>query len=282
MEDDLIKLSLIDVQPAVPAGNGVEAGLVVLEEDEAPRRQLFMYVGQPEARAIHTAWSNEVPPRPSTWDLFVSTVSLLDGRIDRAIISDVHEERHFFAQLVLEREASGAPLIITARPSDAIALALRAYGADIYARPEVLDAAGVPTGRPDWVRTDDRALAGSIDTASRDTSAGWAGTDGEWKTESGSDEAEAEKAVWETEGGAVGAAGDRERGPSAPEEGDGAEVASGEDGGVVREDERGAGEDERGAGEDGGVVREDTSLPARADRRDAKPRKVRKKYLAGS
>jgi bifunctional DNase/RNase len=151
-DDDLVLLSVTDVRVAVPAGNGVEAGLVVLEEVAEPHRQLRMYVGQPEARAIHASWSQTVPPRPSTWDLFISTISLLDARVDRAVINDVEEERHYFAQLVIDRAEVDDPLRLTARPSDAIALALRGYGAKLYARPHVLDEAGLLADGSHWVR----------------------------------------------------------------------------------------------------------------------------------
>jgi bifunctional DNase/RNase len=146
VDEDLISLKVTDVSLAVPAGNGVEAGLVVLREDQAPYRVLRMYVGRPEARAIRVAWKNEVPPRPSTWDLFVSTMALLGGRIERAVINDHEEGRHFFAQITVHKDDE--PLILTARPSDAIALALRSYGAVIYARPHVLLEAGVLTDDP--------------------------------------------------------------------------------------------------------------------------------------
>ncbi|HLI02193.1 MAG TPA: bifunctional nuclease family protein [Acidimicrobiales bacterium] len=150
MDADLVKLRVKDVRTAVPAGNGVEAGLVVLEEEEFPFRNLRMYIGQPEARAIHAAWSNTVPPRPSTWDLFVSTIAILDGRIERAVITDVEEERHFFAQLVIARAGDNAPLYVTARPSDALALALRAYGAELCAEQHVMVEAGLLADGSKW------------------------------------------------------------------------------------------------------------------------------------
>ncbi|HLH46338.1 MAG TPA: bifunctional nuclease family protein, partial [Acidimicrobiales bacterium] len=137
MAPDLVRVVVADVAVAVPAGMGVEAGQVTLAELDAPYRRISMFIGQPEARAIRTAWRNEVPPRPTTWDLFVSTVSLLGGRVERAVIDDVEEARHFFAQISLRRH-DGERLVITARPSDAIALALRSDGARILCRSEVL------------------------------------------------------------------------------------------------------------------------------------------------
>jgi bifunctional DNase/RNase len=136
-----IKLHVADVQTAVPASVGVEAGLVVLTEDEYPGRSLRIIIGQPEARAIMAAWQGATPGRPSTWDLYVSTLAVLGARIDRVVLTAVHEERHYFA--VIELEHQGERRTLSCRPSDAIALALRTYNADILAEPSVLDAAGV-------------------------------------------------------------------------------------------------------------------------------------------
>jgi bifunctional DNase/RNase len=136
-----IKLHVADVQTAVPASVGVEAGLVVLTEDEYPGRSLRIIIGQPEARAIMAAWQGATPGRPSTWDLYVSTVAVLGARIRRVVLTAVHEERHYFA--VIELEHQGERRTVSCRPSDAIALALRSDNADILAEPSVLDAAGV-------------------------------------------------------------------------------------------------------------------------------------------
>lgn len=141
MPDPLKTLSITNVRTAVPAGVGTEAGQVTLIEDTPPYRTLEIVMGQPEARAIQAAWQARVPPRPSTWDLFVSTVAILGGRIDRVVITAVEERRHFYAQLELDRDGQAQSL--SCRPSDAIALAIRSAGASILCRPEVLDAAGV-------------------------------------------------------------------------------------------------------------------------------------------
>lgn len=136
-----MKVMVTAVDVAVPAGPGVEAGLVVLSEVELPRRRLHIIVGKAEVRAINSAWTGVTPARPSTWDLYVSTVALLEARIDRVVITAVEEDRHFFARLEMER--AGDRRVLACRPSDAIAVALRAYGAEIYAVPEVLDSAGL-------------------------------------------------------------------------------------------------------------------------------------------
>lgn len=134
-------MSVSEVRTAVPTSPGVEAGMVTLREDEPPHRTVPIVIGQPEARAIQSAWSGTVPRRPSTWDLFVSAVAILDGRLDRVVVTAVEEGRHFYANVELERE--GERRVLAARPSDAIALALRAYGAEIYVADQVLKDLGL-------------------------------------------------------------------------------------------------------------------------------------------
>lgn len=140
MTDDLVKVSVSNVRLAVATGPGVEAGMVTLREEQPPHRSLSIVIGQPEARAILTAWTGTAPSRPSTWDLLVSAVAALEGSIVRAVVTAVEEQRHFFATIDIERD--GERRVLSARPSDAVALALRAYGADIY----VADAVMVEVG----------------------------------------------------------------------------------------------------------------------------------------
>jgi len=98
-------------------------------------------IGQPEARAILSAWTGTTPSRPSTWDLLISAVALLEGRLDRVIVTAVEEQRHFFATIELEHDDQRR--VLSARPSDAIALALRAHDADIFVADSVMAEVGV-------------------------------------------------------------------------------------------------------------------------------------------
>lgn len=139
--EGLSRVSVSDVRTAVPTTPGVEAGLVTLREDESPHRSIPIVIGQPEARAIQSAWTGVAQQRPSTWDLFVSAVAILDGRLDRAVITAVEEGRHFYANVEIERD--GERRVLAARPSDAIALALRAYGAEIYVAAQVFTDLGL-------------------------------------------------------------------------------------------------------------------------------------------
>jgi bifunctional DNase/RNase len=135
------KVSVADVRTAVPTTTGMEAGMVTLREDDPPHRSLSIVIGQPEAKAIQTAWSGTVARRPNTWDLFISALGILEARFDRAVIIAVEEGRHFYANIEFER--AGERRVLAARPSDAIALALRAYGAGIYVTEQVMTDLGL-------------------------------------------------------------------------------------------------------------------------------------------
>lgn len=116
--------------------------MVTLREDDPPHRTVPIVIGQPEARAIQAAWTGAVQSRPSTWDLFVSAIAVLEARIDRVVITEVEEHRHFYSTIEFERD--GHTRVLSARPSDAIALALRSFGAEIYVADAVLAALGMP------------------------------------------------------------------------------------------------------------------------------------------
>jgi bifunctional DNase/RNase len=136
-----VELRVVDVKTAVPAGAGVEAGMLGLQETAPPWRIIRMIIGQPEARAIQSRWKGMQPPRPSTWDLFASTIEVLGGVLQQVVITAVEEERHFFA--TLELSVGGEQRVVPCRPSDAVALGMRVRGAKIMTFEEVIAAAGV-------------------------------------------------------------------------------------------------------------------------------------------
>jgi uncharacterized protein len=139
-EPQLVELAVTEVRAAVPLRPGQEAGLAVVAEPQEPFRSLHIYIGQAEARAIQAGQRGTVPARPSTWDLLLAAIELLDGQLTRAVVNEVEEARHFFAFLEVRR---GDDLLrLPCRPSDAIALVVRAPGAGLYATEEVMVAAG--------------------------------------------------------------------------------------------------------------------------------------------
>jgi uncharacterized protein len=143
VQEDLARVSVSEVRMAVAAGPGVEAGLVTVREDDPPHRSVAIIIGQHEARAIHAAWTNATAARPSTWDLFVSTIGVLGARLDRVVITAVEDNRHFYSDVEFEG-FGGERRVLAARPSDAIALALRAYAAGIFVVEKVFADLGMP------------------------------------------------------------------------------------------------------------------------------------------
>ena len=112
---------------------------VVILKDTEHDRYLPIWIGPWEANAIAMKLQGLTPERPLTHDLFSSTLDELGVRVRQIVISDLSEDT-FRARLVLELD--GRVVEIDARPSDSIALAVRA-GVPIYATDAVLDRAGV-------------------------------------------------------------------------------------------------------------------------------------------
>ena len=113
--------------------------LIVLKEKNG-ERSLPIVIGLPEASAIKLKISGFIPPRPLTHDLLHETIKNLEARIERIVI-DKLEENTFHAKIIL-RTSSGEEKIIDARPSDSIALAVRA-NAPIFVEEEVIKQAQI-------------------------------------------------------------------------------------------------------------------------------------------
>jgi bifunctional DNase/RNase len=112
---------------------------VVLLKETERERYLPIWIGPWEANAIAARLQGVTAERPLTHDLFVTTLAELGVELRRVIVSSLTEET-FHATLELVRD--GQTYAIDARPSDALALAVRT-GVRIYASIEVLDRAGV-------------------------------------------------------------------------------------------------------------------------------------------
>jgi uncharacterized protein len=117
-------------------------------------RTLFLpiWIGVAEAQAIALRIEGVITPRPLTHDLLLQMCERLGGTIEKIVISDLREGT-FIAEIHLD---PGEPKrILDARPSDAIALALRAQ-APIYVRRAVLDQAQIVTGSLDPTDDEER------------------------------------------------------------------------------------------------------------------------------
>ena len=110
---------------------------IVVLKDEEEKFFLPIWVGIFEANAIALQLENVTTPRPMTHDLLRNMISELDARVTRVVINDLRDST-FFAQIRLI--TGDKTLELDARPSDAIALALRT-DAPIFVRRDVLERA---------------------------------------------------------------------------------------------------------------------------------------------
>lgn len=95
---------------------------IVILKDRGGDRVLPIWVGIFEANAIALQIENIATPRPMTHDLLRNIITDLEGTVDRIVVSDL-KDNTFYA--VIHLTVRGEPVAVDARPSDAIALALR-------------------------------------------------------------------------------------------------------------------------------------------------------------
>jgi len=127
-------LELLGVRVEMPANTP----MVLLRESDGRHRLLPIYIGSPEASAIHYALEGVEPLRPLTHDLFLNVLAELGATVTRVVVTEIRD-RTYFAELHLTTPTGDK--IISARPSDAIALAVRC-GADLFASSELIDEVG--------------------------------------------------------------------------------------------------------------------------------------------
>ncbi len=131
---------MIEMKVAGIALDAVTRSPIVLLRDSDDRRALPIYVGQDQARAIISALEDQVPPRPLTHDLMVNILEEWDMTLERVIIHSLKDNTFYAILTVRQGEAKKE---IDARPSDAIALALRT-GSPIWVMEEVIADASIP------------------------------------------------------------------------------------------------------------------------------------------
>jgi uncharacterized protein len=116
---------------------------VLLLKDSSGRRALPIYIGPEQASAIVNVLEHKVPPRPTSHDLFTNLLDAWELTLDRVVIHTL-KDNTFYASLVVKR---GDQLReIDSRPSDAIALAVRA-DCPIWVVEEVVADASIPVDR---------------------------------------------------------------------------------------------------------------------------------------
>jgi hypothetical protein len=126
-----------DEQPMTVRGLTLDpvtnAPIVILKAEDGTRL-LPIWIGLFEANAIAIEMEKIVTPRPMTHDLLKNLIGILDARVERTVVDNL-KENTFFASIYLRFE--GQERRLDARPSDAIALALRT-GAPIFVTRDVL------------------------------------------------------------------------------------------------------------------------------------------------
>ena len=115
----------------------------ILLRGKQGKQELTLFIGPFEAQSIAVPLQQMKAPRPLTHDLALTFLSTFHSRLRRVIISDL-KDNTYYATLYLE--ADGKELTLDSRPSDAIALALRA-GVPIYANDKALGGAR-PSDKP--------------------------------------------------------------------------------------------------------------------------------------
>ena len=118
---------------------------VVLLKEAAGARRLPVWIGAYEAEAIALAQQGMVAPRPLPHDLLLALIGGLGGAVDRVLVAGLAEDV-FYARVVVRQR--GRSVELDARPSDAIALAVRA-GVPILVDEAVMERAGVALGEDD-------------------------------------------------------------------------------------------------------------------------------------
>lgn len=129
-----VPVELIGVRIQLPS----QTPIVLLKEQDGVRH-VPIWIGAVEATAIAYGQEGVEPSRPLTHDLLAAVLGTLDVEVERVVVTQLSEQV-FYADLVLQQ--AGETRVVSARPSDAIAIAVRT-GAPLFVAPEVLDEAGI-------------------------------------------------------------------------------------------------------------------------------------------
>jgi uncharacterized protein len=132
----VIEMELVGVRVELPANQPI-----VLLKEKTGTRYLPIWIGAVEATAIAFALQGVETPRPLTHDLFVGVLEELGVSLEAVHVTELRDGT-FFAELHLN-DAQGERTIVSARPSDAIALASRLQDVPIFGADEVLEEAGL-------------------------------------------------------------------------------------------------------------------------------------------
>ncbi len=134
---------MIEMRVAGIALDAITRSPIVLLKDSTDRRALPIYIGQEQAGAIMRALENQKPPRPLTHDLIANMLEAWNMSLEKVIIHSLQKDTFYAALIVRQGENRKE---IDARPSDAIAVALRT-NAPIWVMEEVIADASIPVDK---------------------------------------------------------------------------------------------------------------------------------------
>lgn len=144
----MIEVELVGVRVEFPANQPI-----VLLKEKTGVRYLPIWIGAVEATAIAFALQGVTTPRPMTHDLFKTVLDDLDAALSAVHIVELRDGT-FYAELQLMRGSE--TFSISARPSDAVALAARFDAVPILAAEDVLDTAGIELDEDQELESDER------------------------------------------------------------------------------------------------------------------------------
>jgi bifunctional DNase/RNase len=134
---------MIEMRVAGIALDAITKSPIVLLKDASDRRALPIYIGQDQAKAIISALEKQTPPRPLTHDLMVNLMEGWQMKLERIVIHALQDNTFYALLCIRQGEAKKE---IDARPSDAIAIALRT-NSPIWVMEEVVADASIPVDR---------------------------------------------------------------------------------------------------------------------------------------
>ena len=143
----MVEMHLAAVRVELPTNTPI----LLLQEAGGARRTLPIYIGTAEATAIAYALQGVVTPRPMTHDLMRDLLVELGAAVECVVITELRESTYFAEIRLL---LGGQHHSVSARPSDAIALAARLQ-APIFAEDALLDAEGVVLPAEDEAEDED-------------------------------------------------------------------------------------------------------------------------------
>jgi len=146
-----IEMELVGVRVQLPTNTPI----LLLRETSGQRRVVPIYIGGPEAHAIDLALSGTPMARPMTHDLFAEVLDGLGAALERVVVTELRNST-FYAELYI-RDANGGVQTISARPSDAIALAART-GSPIFAEEALIEEAGIEEDEADGDAGDEEEM----------------------------------------------------------------------------------------------------------------------------